>query len=158
MSTLQIQPRTCFHPKIEINRPIHMVFFPSSQIYPHSRNTQKWIFDSFTTLQHTTIHCDTLQRITTHCNTLQHIATYCIILQHTAGHCNTAWSKLPCVDETLSSMTVVVCCSGSVLQCVSVFCSVVCVTVRVIPHFLYLPQCVTVCCSALQSVEECYSA
>jgi len=38
-----------------------------------------------TTLQQTTINCNTLKRTATYCNnTLQHIATHCNTLQHTA--------------------------------------------------------------------------
>jgi len=117
----------------------------------------------------------TLQCTAAHCNTLQHTATHCNALQRTATHCNTlqhggmrAWSNHACVAvDNLAARNVgstyippciraPACCS--VLQCVTVCCSVLqrlwvhgarTFPIHTCPRVL---QCVAACCSVLRCV------
>ena len=88
LSTLQIQKRTCFNLKIEINRPIQMVFFSP----PRSTRTQEIPKNGFSILLQ---HCNILQYTATHYNALQHIAIHCNTLQHTASFCNILQDTAP---------------------------------------------------------------
>jgi len=77
----------------------------------------------------------TSNRIVTHCNTLQHTATHGNTLQHTATHWNTL-RLLVMISSTFKVEEVMLCQGKSfifVLQCVAVCCSVL--------------QCVAVCCN-----------